>query len=346
MSLPPASASASDSDPASDLGTESRHDELDPTSRGAAPRTDVPPARSIVARAAIPYALVIHAGAGSRSGPLPAVREAASRAGLEVAFRAGEDVLAAGGSALDAVTAAVVALEDDPQFNAGRGAALTDVGTAEMDAAVMSGDGSAGAVAGSRFARNPVRAARAVKERTEHVLVIDPDRERVEEWDLAAEDPDYFVTDLRRRQLARYLAEHRTGPKHGTVGAVALDADGNLAAATSTGGVTAQATGRIGDSPVIGAGTFARNDVVAISCTGHGEAFIEGAVAHEIDARIRLAGQDVATAARGTLDDEVRRRKADGGLIALGADGTAVVALDSDAIFAAYRDGDQVVTLV
>lgn len=325
--------------------------DADPSSRDATTATDatqraIPAAHAVSADPAREWTLVIHAGAGARPQPLAPDRAREARAGLEAAYRAGEQVLATGGSAVDAVVAAVAMLEDDPQFNAGRGAALTTSGQAETDAAVMTGDGHAGAVAGSRYARNPVRAARAVKDTTEHVLVSDPSAERLRGWGVQQADPSYFMTDLRRRQLERHLAARTSGPTHGTVGAVAKDAQGAMAAATSTGGITGQEPGRIGDSPVVGAGTFARNGVVAVSCTGHGEAFLEGVAAHEVDARIRLGGQDLAAAACGTLDDEVGARGSDGGLIAVGQDGTAVIALDSQAIFAAYRDGDEIRTLV
>lgn len=325
----------------------------DPSSRDAAASHSgsgtapvVPAARAVTTPRSRDWALVIHAGAGGRPQPLAPEREAEARAGLQAAYLAGEHVLETGGRALDAVVAAVAVLEDDPQFNAGHGAALTTSGIAETDAAVMTGDGHAGAVAGSTYARNPVRAARAVRDRTEHVLVADPSAERLSGWEVDVVDPSYFVTPVRRAQLERHLAARTSGPKHGTVGAVARDAAGNLAAATSTGGITGQEPGRIGDSPVVGAGTFARDGVVAVSCTGHGEAFLEGSVAHEVDARIRLGRQDLAAASCGALDDEVGRRGSDGGLIALDAEGTTVIALDSQAIFAAYRDGDEIRTLV
>ena len=270
-------------------------------------------------------------------------RREALTAGIEAAFRAGEAVLSEGGSAADAVVAAVLVLEDDPWFNAGRGAALTSLGTAEHDACLMTGDGTAGAVMASKFARNPILAARAVKEQTIHAGIVDPPIEMLDAWGVDTAPREYFVTELRKTQLARRQAENSEG-RSGTVGAVARDIHGNLAAGTSTGGLENQTIGRVGDSPIVGAGTYAKNGVVAVSCTGEGEAFLQGCVSHEISARMRYAGERLAEAAQNTIDAEVTGRGAFGGLIAIDGDGTVVVAQNTPMLVSAWRDGDEIVS--
>ncbi|HYM72770.1 MAG TPA: isoaspartyl peptidase/L-asparaginase, partial [Stellaceae bacterium] len=253
------------------------------------------------------FALAVHGGAGTlRRGDMTAEREARYRAGVAAALVAGRAILADGGSALDAVTAAVCALEDDPLFNAGRGAVFTRAGTQEMDAAVMEGrDRRAGAVAGIFGPRNPVRAARAVMELTPHVLLVGEGAMAFcRAAGLAFEERSYFFTEARRQALAATLAQEAEGRadadesrRHGTVGAVARDRAGDLAAATSTGGMTAKYPGRVGDSPIIGAGTYADNATCAVSATGHGEVFIRYAAAHDVAARIGHKGQPLAEAA-------------------------------------------------
>lgn len=283
-------------------------------------------------------ALALHGGAGGRIKELAEDERRGFEAGLTAAYRAGDAVLRAGGPALDAVCASVGVLEDDPLFNAGRGAALTSDGRAELDAAVMTGDGRAGAVAASRYARNPVLLARRVLERSPHVLLVSPPAELARSWDLEIVDPDWFVTDARRQQLARLQEQALTGPRHGTVGAVARDSSGRIAAATSTGGMADQASGRIGDSPIIGAGTYARDGLAAISCTGHGEAFIRGVVAYDIAARIRYLGSDLAEAITATFANELQAKGSSGGLVAVDGSGRIVVAHNSPSMFAAYAD--------
>lgn len=291
-----------------------------------------------------PWSLVLHGGAGGPGTDGAAETLDAYHAGLRTAYEAGETVLAAGGSALDGVCAAVRVLEDDPRFNAGRGAVLNAEGRAELDASVMTGAGRAGGVTVSRWARHPVDLARAVLERSEHVLLADPPVRLAAEWGIERVDPDWFVTPPRLEQLRRLQAERAAGPSHGTVGAVARDQQGRLAAATSTGGMANKSGGRVGDSPIIGAGTYARDGVVAVSTTGHGEAFIEGVVAHDVFARMAYGGQSLADAAAATVASELGSRDAMGALIAVGADGRMVVALRSDTMLAAWRDGDRVVT--
>lgn len=290
------------------------------------------------------WTLALHGGAGGRVEELSLEAAADYSAGLRTAYEAGAAVLVAGGSALDAVCATVEALEDDPLFNAGRGAALTAAGTAELDASVMTGEGRAGAIAACTHARNPVAAARKVLEDSAAVLLVTPTRERLEGWALTTVEPDYFLTPARQQQLRNVQDRVLEGSRHGTVGAVARDASGRVAAATSTGGMVGQQEGRVGDTPIVGAGIFARDGVVAISCTGHGEAFIQGVVAHDIASRVRYLKATLDQAITDTVAAELDSRDATGGLVAVGADGTVVVAHNSPAMFAVYHDGTQLVT--
>ena len=279
-------------------------------------------------------AIVVHGGAGAL--PRDPDRLERMRAGAADAVAAGHAILAAGGSALDAVEAAVVVLEDDPEFNAGRGAALTEYGRVELDASMMDGTGrAAGAVAAVRGVRNPVRAARAVLEDGRHVLLAgQAATEFAATAGLDFESETWFVTERERQALAS-AAE----PAHGTVGAVARDAEGRLAAATSTGGVSGQRLGRVGDSPLIGAGTWADDATVAVSCTGHGESIIRSALAHEVDALLRhraLGLQEACAVAIGALG----RWGQDGGLIAVSARGEVAAMFSSPGMTRGWRVGD------
>ena len=285
--------------------------------------------------------LALHGGAGGRTEELTLEGRAEYSDGLLAAYRAGWRVLAAGGSALDAVCASVEALENNPLFNAGRGAALTATGQAELDASVMTGGGQAGAVAASKHAKNPVLLARAVMEDTKHALIVDPDAAFLDRHGFQPVERGYFITATRQQQLERVLDGRVAAARHGTVGAVARDARGRVAAATSTGGMVGQADGRVGDSPIVGAGVYARDDVVAISGTGHGEAFIRGVVAYDIAARIRYAHADLATAVRETIETELGQRGSTGGVIAVGGDGRIVVAHNSAAMFSARGTGSE-----
>jgi L-asparaginase / beta-aspartyl-peptidase len=285
--------------------------------------------------------LALHGGAGGRVEELALEGRAPYDEGLRAAFSAGWQVLAAGGSALDAVCASVEVLENDPLFNAGHGAALTATGHAELDASVMTGAGRAGAVAASKHAKNPVLLARAVMEHTEHALIVDPDVAFLECHGFQPVERGYFITESRRQQLERVLDGRAAAARHGTVGAVARDVDGRVAAATSTGGMVGQADGRVGDSPIVGAGVYARDNVVAISSTGHGEAFICGVVAYDIAARIRYAGAGLAAAVRETIETELGQRGSTGGIIAVGGDGRIVVAHNSPAMFSARGTGPE-----
>ena len=283
-------------------------------------------------------AIVVHGGAGRAiADPERAER---MRAGAAAAVAAGHAVLARGGAALDAVEAAVVVLEDDPEFNAGRGAALTEYGRVELDASVMDGTTrAAGAVAAVRGVRNPVRAARAVLAEGRHVLLVGPPAvEFAATAGLAFESETWFVTERERLALARLKEGAATGAR-GTGGAVARDAEGRLAAATSTGGVAGQRLGRVGDSPLIGAGTWADDATVAVSCTGHGESIIRSALAHEVDALLRHRGCGLQEACTQAIDG-LGRWGGDGGLIAVSSHGEVAATFNSGAMTRAWRVGD------
>ena len=292
-----------------------------------------------------PYALIVHGGAGGQHWNLDDAKEAAFRAGLTAAYVAAEQILAAGGSAVDAACAAVAVFEDDPNFNAGYGASLTADGTIEHDAAVMTGDGRGGGVTLARRVRHPIKLARAILD-TPEVLIADPTDAYVSGFGLELAPNEWFITDERRERLAQLQATDSNWDdhKHGTVGCVALDAAGHLAAATSTGGYDNKPAHRVGDTPILGHGTWARDGVVAVSCTGRGESFMQGGVAHEVSARIEYGGQDVATAAGATVTAEITGRGTTGALIAVTPAGRCVLAWDSPTLLAAWRDGDELVT--
>lgn len=273
------------------------------------------------------WTLLVHGGAGILTrDTVSAQTDAAARAGLDAALAAGETVLASGGSALDAVEAAVQVLEDDPTFNSGRGAVFTFDGAIELDAAIMDGaTRAAGAVAGVTRTRHPVSLARAVMDHSPHVLLAGKGADIfATEQNVEQVDPDWFVTPERRAQLDAMKANpdgwFDVDMKYGTVGAVAVDAAGHVAAATSTGGVTGKRWGRVGDSPLIGAGTHADDRACAVSATGAGEFFIRIGVAHEISARIRFTGEDLQTAADHVLA-ETRALGGTGGVIVAGPNG-------------------------
>jgi beta-aspartyl-peptidase (threonine type) len=285
------------------------------------------------------FSLALHGGAGTiLKSSLTPEREAAYHAALGRSLKAGYAVLADGGAALDAVTAAVCQLEDEPLFNAGRGSVFTATGKQEMDASIMDGsDRRVGAVAGIFGPRNPILVARAVMERTQYVTMIGAGAEALaRSAGLPFEEPPYFFTEQRWKAMQETLAQQAQGKvdrdeqrRHGTVGAVARDRRGNLAAATSTGGMSAKLSGRVGDSPVIGAGTFADNGSCAISCTGHGEIFIRWVAAHEISARMRHLGESLADACEHVVMKELAPNDGSGGLVAVGADGSVVLPFNS-----------------
>lgn len=289
------------------------------------------------------FSLAVHGGAGTipKANLTPAL-EAGYRAGLRAALDAGYEVLAAGGSALDAVTAAVCAFEDDPLFNAGYGAVFTSDGKQEMDAAVMDGaTRAAGAVGGIFGPRNPIRAARAVMERTDNVMLIGPSAQSVaHDAGLPFAKADYFFTEARWDALQSTLKMRADGfedddpaRRHGTVGAVACDTHGTVAAATSTGGLTAKTPGRIGDSPIIGAGTFADNETCAVSATGNGEVFMRFTAAAEISARMRHAGQSLKEAAAHVVMHDLAENEGSGGVIAVDAQGNITMPFNCDGMY-------------
>jgi len=294
----------------------------------------------------MPFTIAVHGGAGlARRHSLTPEREQACRAGLRDALRAGADVLAGGGTALDAVVAAVVSLEENPLFNAGRGAVLAADGSIELDAAVMDGRSRAGgAVAGVRTVRNPVRLARAVMERTPHVLLIGEGAEILAaEVGLERVDPSFFRTAERVEQLERIRGEQQAKlDAYGTVGAVARDEGGHVAAATSTGGTVNKRPGRVGDTPVLGAGTFAWDRTCAVSGTGHGEPFVRLGVGARVSALMELAGLSLAEAARRVIHRDLPEVGGDGGLVAVDSTGEVALELNSAGMFRGWlRDGGE-----
>lgn len=287
------------------------------------------------------WSIAIHGGAGTMSrAAMTPQKEAEYRAALDHALKVGEAVLASGGSALDAVTAVVTTMEDDPHFNAGRGAVFTWEGRNELDAAIMDGKTrAAGAVAGVTVVKNPIRLARAVMEKSPHVfLARDGAEQFARENGLEIVDPQYFYTAERWQQLQemkeKKLSWYDVDRKFGTVGAVAVDAAGHVAAATSTGGLTGKRWGRIGDSPVIGAGTYADDRACAVSATGSGEFFIREGVAHEICARLRFTGESAQVAADKVMA-ETGALGGDGGVIVVTPDGQAVFSFNTPGMYRA-----------
>lgn len=296
------------------------------------------------------FAIAIHGGAGTMSrASLTNDREAAYRAALERAVRAGHDLLSRGGSSVDAVSAAVVVLEDNPLFNAGRGAVFNAAGEIEMDAAIMDGARlRAGAVAGVKRIRNPVLAARAVMEKTPCVMLGREGAEALALAEgLALVDASYFFTLNRWGALEREKSRRASGEsapvsdedRHGTVGAVALDRAGNLAAATSTGGHTHKMPGRIGDSPIIGAGTYADNATCAVSATGDGEYFICLAVAHEIASRMRYLSESLTDASHYVVMKTLPGVGGSGGLVAMDRQGNIAMPFNTNGMYRAAIDG-------
>lgn len=291
-----------------------------------------------------PLTLVIHGGAGALApGRYTPEEEAAYKAKLNEALETGYAVLEEGGSAVDAVVATIVVMEDSPLFNAGKGAVFTREGKNELDSSIMDGASrNAGAVAGVTTVKNPILLARAVMENSEHVMFA---REGAEEFakeqGLELVAPYYFYTERRWRAYEEALekenAEQETSlphdSKYGTVGALALDAKGNLAAGTSTGGMTLKRYGRVGDSPIIGAGTFADNKSCAVSSTGWGEYFIRLTIARDICAQVEYAGKSVEDAANDVIHNRLQNLGGDGGVIVLGADGDYAMTFNSAGMF-------------
>jgi beta-aspartyl-peptidase (threonine type) len=287
------------------------------------------------------FVLAVHGGAGTITEDRGAVGREALHAGLRHALAAGEAVLAIGGLALDAVTAAVVALEDNPLFNAGRGSVYTAARTQEMDASIMDGrDRRAGAVGAIFGPRNPVQAARAVMEHSPHVLLVGAGAEAFcRERGVAFEDAAYFASPERLRDL-----DQPASP--GTVGAVARDRAGNLAAATSTGGMTGKCPGRVGDSAIIGAGTFADNASCAVSATGHGEFFIRFGAAFAVAARLRHGGRLLAEATQDVLA-ELGAVGGAGGVVAIDRQGSLALPFNTAGMYRGFvREGGPIATAI
>ena len=290
-----------------------------------------------------PVALVIHGGAGviERSKMTPE-REAAYRAGLAAALDAGYAVLERGGPSLDAVETAVRTLEDDPNFNAGLGAVLTHEGDAELDAAIMDGSGPrAGAVAAVLHVKNPIDLARLVMDSSPHVLLVGEGAEEFAlEHGVVLVPRSYFRTERRIQELEseRRAADQKLKDAGGTVGAVALDRAGNLAAATSTGGLTNKHRGRVGDSPLIGAGTYASNESCAVSGTGQGEYYIRQVVAYDICALTEYRHLPLAQAVHQVIHEKLKRTGGEGGVIALDPAGHMVMDFNSVGMFRGARD--------
>jgi beta-aspartyl-peptidase (threonine type) len=291
------------------------------------------------------FAIAIHGGAGviSRATMTPEA-ETSYRRDLGEALDAGYAVLESGGTSMDAVIAAVKILEDSPLFNAGRGAVFSAEGINELDAAVMDGQTlRAGAVAGVRHVRNPIELARLVMERSPHVLLTGKGAEDFAlESGLQLVPRSWFYTERRWQQLEQARRGERLSAAdigyYGTVGAVALDADGNLAAATSTGGTTNKKWGRIGDTPLIGAGTYADNGSCAVSATGTGEFFIRGVISHEVSALMKYRGLGVEEAARTAIQGRLAAMGGDGGVIVVDREGNIAMEFNSEGMFRGARD--------
>ena len=299
--------------------------------------------------------LVIHGGAGVEPGDLTKDEEQAARAALEAALRAGHAKLQSGASSVEAVAAAITVMEDAPQFNAGRGAVFTHDGRNELDTSIMDGaTGKAGAAAGLHRVKNPITLARAIMDKSKHVMMVGDGAEVfAKEQGIALVDPSYFRTEKRWKALQKALEEEKNAQASntplvlpgkayfGTVGALALDAKGNLAAGTSTGGMTNKRYGRVGDSPIIGAGTWA-DQRCAVSGTGWGEYYIRAAAAHEICARVRLSGSSIDRASNGVINNDIPKAGGDGGAIALDAQGVAAFPFNTGGMYRGWIGADGV----
>ncbi len=291
------------------------------------------------------HAIAIHGGAGTiLKSSMTDEKEAAYKNALQAALLAGERVLEAQGSALDAVEMAVRSLEDNELFNAGKGSVFTHDGKHEMDASIMDGKNlMAGAVAGIDKVKNPVSFARMVMEKTEHVFLSGAGAmELARKLNVQQMPDDYFFTQQRFEQLAEIRNSDKmqldhSDKKFGTVGAVALDVHGNIAAATSTGGMTNKKFGRVGDSPMIGAGTYANNASCAVSCTGHGEFFIRAVVAYDVACLVEYKGLTLAQACEKVVNDKLVKLGGEGGLIALDKAGNISLVFNSEGMYRGYK---------
>ena len=299
-----------------------------------------------------PVAIAIHAGAGTISKEeLTASREQEIRDSLTQAVQAGHEILSAGGTSLDAVTLAVTILEDSPNFNAGRGAVFNAEGRNEMDASIMDGSNlDAGSVASVHNIRNPILLARKIMSDSVHVMLMGEGAEMfARQHDIKFAEDDYFFTDYRWQQLQQAQSEENQNSHDSTesldrwlstVGSVALDAQGNLAAATSTGGMTNKRWGPVGDSPIIGAGTYADNRSCAVSATGHGEYFIRATVARDICSRVQYQGLELASAADAVINGQLKEMGGDGGIIAVDGNGNIAQTFNTPGMYRAAIDVD------
>lgn len=285
------------------------------------------------------YAIAIHAGAETvKPESISPEKEKQFREGLQQALQAGHDVLEAGGSALDAVEAAVKRMEDFPLFNAGRGANLNEQGEPVFDAAIMDGkELQAGAVCSTRYVKHPITLAQAIMKESKHVLLTGEGAEAFAlSQGLEMKEPAYFITEERTKKWKEKLEEQLTG-QHDTVGAVAVDKDGNVAAATSTGGLSFMQKGRVGDSPIIGGGTYAHNSYCAVSCTGEGEPIMKGVLAHEVYAQVKYAGNSLQQACSGAIKVDDDKLQGDKGIIAVSPTGEVAIAFNTNQMKRAYR---------
>ena len=286
-----------------------------------------------------PIAIVVHGGAGTiLKKNMSDEKEKKYKSKLEEAIRAGYQVLQNGGTSLDAVEQTIIILEDSPLFNAGKGAVFTHDKRNELDASIMDGSNlKAGAVAGVTYIKNPIRAARVVMEKSDHVILA---REGAEQFALFQKldtvSPTYFFTEKRAKSLKRAKKEE----KFGTVGCVALDQNGNIAAGTSTGGMTNKKWGRIGDSPIIGAGTYANNGTCGVSSTGWGEYFIRGVVAHDISAMMEYGGKSLKESVDHVIHQKLTELGGTGGVIALDQKGNIVMEFNTDGMYRAFMTED------
>jgi beta-aspartyl-peptidase (threonine type) len=300
------------------------------------------------------WVLVIHGGAGGGvKGTMAEEKEKEYLVKLDEALNLGAKMLAKGGTSLDAVEAVIRFMENCPLFNAGVGAVLNEEGRAELDAAIMDGQsGMAGAVAGVSIIKNPISAARRVMEKSNHVLIIGKGAEIfAKKQGVELVEPAYFITPERQQEWEKWKSKKTGNPgnnqakpvnptpgqeKHGTVGAVALDQQGNLAAGTSTGGMMGKMVGRVGDTPIIGAGTYANNKTCAVSATGYGEYFMRDVVAYDLSAMMEYSGITIEKAGQIIIMDKLTQQKANGGLIAVDKDGNICLPFNTNAMFRGF----------
>lgn len=298
------------------------------------------------------YALALHGGAGTLvKGMMTPEKEGAYKKALQSALDIGYAILEKGGSSVSAVTETVACLEDSPLFNAGKGSVFTADGTHEMDAAIMDGmDRNAGAVSLITGIKNPIRLAKAIMEESEHVFLAGEGAMRfAKKLNLNLEEPTYFYDELRHQQWLdikdtdNFQLDHslKKDSKFGTVGAVACDQNGNVAAATSTGGMTNKRYGRVGDSPMIGAGNYANNKTCAVSCTGSGEFFIKGVVAYDVSCLMEFKGLSLDAAATEVIQKRILEIGGDGGLIAVDAKGNITMPFNTEGMYRAFQTSER-----